>query len=96
MLSVADALWRSPGVQHQIEEPITTLKDGEDGDLFWLDLEPDKTCHHESVTVQVIKCTHNCDTTRKLHTRLRELSTTPNWRLFGVTTPTTRAWLKTL
>ena len=23
---------------------------------------------------------YNCETTRKLHTRLRELSTTPNWR----------------
>ncbi len=40
--------------------------------------------------VQVIKCMYNCDTT-KLHTRLRELSTTPNWRLsaHGWNTPIT-------
>ena len=55
-----------------------------------------KKCHHESVMVQVIKCMYNCDTTRKLNTRLRELSTTPKMALVLVlvTTPTTSAWLK--
>ena len=43
--------------------------------------------------VQVIKCMYNCDTTRKLYTRLREQPTTPNWRLCWCHS-TNNAWLK--
>ena len=40
----------------------------------WARLEPNKTCHHESVMVQMIKCIINSDTTKKTAHKTEELN----------------------